>query len=45
MDEIKIIRNTALKVHLLEYLTGQEITRYIIHADILLMVRAKDLKL
>jgi glycosyltransferase involved in cell wall biosynthesis len=32
------------KVHLLEYLTRQEVTRYIINADILIMVRANDLK-
>jgi glycosyltransferase involved in cell wall biosynthesis len=36
--------NIANKVHKLEYLTRQEITRYITHADILVMVRANDLE-
>jgi glycosyltransferase involved in cell wall biosynthesis len=45
----KQIENLILKltypsnVHLLEYLPRQEITRYIVHADILAMVRSNDL--
>lgn len=32
------------KVKLVEYLTRQEVLRYIIHADVLIMVRSKDLE-
>jgi len=34
----------SLKIHLLEYLSRQEVTRYIANAELLVMVRAKDLK-
>jgi glycosyltransferase involved in cell wall biosynthesis len=34
--------NLSLKVNLLKYLSRSEIVRYIVHSDILVMVRAKD---
>jgi len=49
-DEKKKIENLitelklSFKVDILKYLTREEIIKYIIHADILIMVRAPDLK-
>jgi len=40
IDELGV----SAKTNLLDYLPREEITRYIIHADILVMVRARDLE-
>ena len=44
IEDLILNLNIKLKVKLLDYLTRQEIIRYISHADILVMVRSNDLE-
>jgi glycosyltransferase involved in cell wall biosynthesis len=44
LEKLILELNLSLKVNLLKYLSRSEIVRYIVHSDILVMVRAKDLE-